>query len=210
MNIEHQNHPPHPLPWILLQLVIFSAFVCHPSCSEKCSDDATGKITELEKWLNWTLLTNESLTCIVLLPIIMFCVRVYLNESQASSLWLNECFLRRNNIYVHWLRGVFCFVKPAQETVTRLWTQSNWFVQKLGTCEAPRFDSNSNPNRPSDSIRKGLADSKIFDRIGRACSFARRKLRIRILTPDSIRFEIRFVRKRPIRRSLSKTWLDRF
>jgi len=34
----------------------------------------------------------------------------------------------------------------------------------------------SNSNRPSDSIRKGLADSKIFDRIGRACSFARRKL----------------------------------
>ena len=30
----------------------------------------------------------------------------------------------------------------------------------LGTCEASRFDSNS--NRPSNSIRKGLAYSKIF------------------------------------------------
>jgi len=34
-------------------------------------------------------------------------------------------------------------------------------VCKVGTCEASRFDSNS--NRPSDSIRKGLAHSKIFE-----------------------------------------------
>jgi len=32
---------------------------------------------------------------------------------------------------------------------------------KLGTCEALKFDLNS--NRPSDSIQKGLADSNILD-----------------------------------------------
>ena len=46
----------------------------------------------------------------------------------------------------------------------------------LGTCEASRFDSNS--NRPSDSIRFGgdWPVRKFSNRVGRACSFARRKL----------------------------------
>ena len=46
----------------------------------------------------------------------------------------------------------------------------------LGTCEASRFDSNS--NQPSDSIRSesDWPIRKFSNRIGRACFFARRKL----------------------------------
>jgi len=46
----------------------------------------------------------------------------------------------------------------------------------VGTCEASRFDSNS--NRPSDSIRfeRDWPIRKFSNRIGRACFFARCKL----------------------------------
>jgi len=46
----------------------------------------------------------------------------------------------------------------------------------ITTCKASRFDSNS--NRPSDSIRfeSDWQIRKFSNRIGRACSFARRKL----------------------------------
>ena len=47
---------------------------------------------------------------------------------------------------------------------------------RVGTCEASRFDSNS--NRPSDSIRfeRDCPIRKFSNRIGRACPFAGPKL----------------------------------
>jgi len=59
-----------------------------------------------------------------------------------------------------------------QATAMQTW-KSN---AKLGTYKASRFDSNS--NRPSDSIRfeSDWPIRKFSNRIGHACSFARRKL----------------------------------
>ena len=77
------------------------------------------------------------------------------------------------------LNNLLCFINYNFCTVLFLAILSVWFRSEewtVRTCEASRFDSNS--SRPSDSIRFewDWPIRKFSNRIGRACSFARRKL----------------------------------
>ena len=80
-----------------------------------------------------------------------------------------------------WKRTLSFYHSDRAENVRRVRRFCMRFVSMYydvvtGTCEASRFDSNS--NRPSDSIRfeRDWPIRKFLNRIGRACSLAGRKL----------------------------------
>jgi len=72
--------------------------------------------------------------------------------------WCPRCrhgsFMSTLTPYLHKMNGAEW---NARQWSATWWNRNTW---KIGTCEASRFDSNS--NRPSDSISKQLANSKIF------------------------------------------------